>query len=289
MLTINGEKMLIVTLTTLITVLNPPAVFAFCWTSSQQLSPYRSFIHTKLLSTPTSSLDDNAELYDESDDEYVKEREKLKSSLIALGASYDRGFGATPSSRSEAEDIIDRLENLNPTINASQGIDGDEGFDAPLRGAWRMVWTTAQDVLLLGASPIATVGAIYQVIDPPVATNIIDLIPRSQALLPPGIVPSLLRAEVTTKASSRGSLPLRVGLTFEKVNLQPVEILGAPVKDFLPPIGWNLPSISNIPGFDEESSPGYFDVSYLDNELLIIKQNAPGGLFALIKVENYDP
>merc|ERR1712232_1211515 len=100
-----------------------------------------------------------------------------------------------------------------------------------------MVWTTAQDVLVLAASPLATVGAIYQVIEPPVATNVIDLIPRAQALFPPGIAPSLLRLEVLTRAKSRENLPLRVGLTFEEVKAQPVDVLGMSVKDVLPPLG----------------------------------------------------
>ena len=34
---------------------------------------------------------------------------------------------------------------------------------------------------------------------------------------------------------------------------------------------------------------GYFDVEYLDDELLVIRQQNPGGVFALVKVDNYDP
>jgi len=216
----------------------------------------------------------------------IQERHNLKRSLLSLSASYDRGFGATPSSRSRVEDTISQLERLNPTPDAARGVDGDG--DAPLRGIWRMVWTTAQDVLLLAASPVTTVGAIYQVIEPPVATNIIDLIPRAQALLPPGIAPSLLRLEVLTRTKSRGNFPLRVGLTFEEVKAQPVDVLGISVKDVLPPIGMSLPRL-NFLGMNEQDSPGYFDVAYLDEELLIIKQNAPGGLFALVRAESDDP
>jgi len=36
---------------------------------------------------------------------------------------------------------------------------------------------------------------------------------------------------------------------------------------------------------DAESNPAYFDVLYLDDELLIIKQGSPGGYFAAVKVD----
>jgi hypothetical protein len=151
-----------------------------------------------------------------------------------------------------------------------------------------MIWTDAQDVLVLGASPVASIGAIYQVFSPPVVTNIIDFIPRAQALLPPALVkPTLFRAEVGTRASVRVSRPNRVGLDFEKVKLTAVEVLGIKVGENLPPLGFNLPQI-NLPGSDPDK-PGYFDVTFLDDEMLIIRQNAPGGMFVLVKVPENDP
>lgn len=82
----------------------------------------------------------------------------LKRRLLAVAASYDRGFGATPAARVEADDIIQRLASLNPTgEGASRGIDGDSygDDDVPLRAIWRMIWTSAFDVVSLGASPFA--------------------------------------------------------------------------------------------------------------------------------------
>jgi len=236
----------------------------------------------------------NGELFQNPIDGAIKaaERDSLKRSLLKLAAAYDRGYGSTASSRKAVDEIIDRLESLNPTVDASRGISGKGDEVSPLAGIWRMVWTTASDVYTLASSPIATVGSIYQVIVPPIATNIIDFIPRAQALLPPGVAPpTLIRAEVTTRASLREGRPLRIGLEFEAVKLRPIEVLGMATEGFLPPLSFNLPRISvkDIPGVDPENPPGYFDVVYLDDELLVIKQNAPGGLFALVKADNYDP
>jgi hypothetical protein len=109
-------------------------------------------------------------------------------------------------------------------FNTSRGVDGqnllqpeldDDCNDIPLKGAWRMIWTSALDVLNLGASPTIVPSGIYQVIDPPIATYIIDFIPRAQALLPLGFPSTVIRAKVQTRASIRDSI--RVGLIFESV------------------------------------------------------------------------
>ena len=139
--------------------------------------------------------------------------------------------------------------------------------------------------------------------DPPIAINVIDFIPRAQAFFPSSVTPSsLLRAEVATRASSRKGDTNRVGLVFEGLKLQPIELLGQRV-DNLPPLSIDLtwqqklfdqfaPLIPGLGGTDSDADdtdkPGYFDVDYLDDELLIIRQQG-GGIFALTKVDNYDP
>lgn len=91
------------------------------------------------------------------DDERREKATNLKRKLYQLAASYDRGFGATPKARNEASDIIDQLATLNPTSGAAAGIDGDSamGEEVPLKAIWRMIWTSAFDVVSLGASPFA--------------------------------------------------------------------------------------------------------------------------------------
>ena len=214
----------------------------------------------------------------------TEDAESLKRRLLQLGASYDRGYGATSNARDKVDVTIQALERLNPSTDAARDI--STGIDSPLTGSWRMVWTTAQDVLVLGASPLATTGAIYQVFEPPIVTNIIDFIPKIQSLFPSSIFPpSLIRAEVKTRASPRTNMPMRVGLNFESVQLKPVQFLGMEM-DSLPPLAIDLPQ---IPGANSETSPGYFDVSYLDKDMLIIRQNAPGGLFVLVKADDNRP
>ena len=184
-----------------------------------------------------------------------------------------------------------QLESLNQEVNASRFISGPGEVPndltgstelSPLAGNWRLLWTTASDVLSLGASPFLTVGAIYQLFDPPLVTNVIDLLPRVQNLLPPSLVAnSQLRAEVQTRASPRKDKPMRIRLDFEKVTLKPVDLLGQDVGSILPPFGFDLPKLFELP-----DDVGYFDVTFLDAELVIIRQNAPGGCFVLTQVED---
>lgn len=240
--------------------------------------------------------------YDEAEDQtmvevesplkdFREQRESYKRDLLQLCASYDRGYGASPSAKSQVNELVSQLKELNPTKeNAAAGIDGDGGYSSniPLKGNWRMVWTTALDVLNLGANPVIAPGAIYQQIEPPVATNIIDFIPRIQTLFPSAILPSsLFRAEVTTSTSSRlKESSNRVGLVFESVKLSPIELLGFK-SDSLPPLAINFPNINieELPGVNG----GFFDVVYFDDDMLIIQQNAPGGYFVSIRVPDCNP
>merc|ERR1712071_539082 len=131
--------------------------------------------------------------------------------------------------------------------------------------------------------------------------------PRAQTFLPASVSPpSLLRAEVATRASARTGMAdnNRVGLIFEGLTLQPLELLGQKV-DNLPALSvdftWPRTLLERladfVPGLDglglggdgdqnvKADAPGYFDVAYLDEELLVIRQQAPGGAFALVKVD----
>ena len=275
----------------------------------------------------TSSEDD-----DDDDDEDKTNIAKLKLKLYQYGASFDRGFVANTKSRNDVDDIVQALEYyyLQSDVQASQYVDVSPTTTPLIVGLWRLIWATGSDVVSLGANPFVSVGPIYQdYTNPPVITNVIDVLPRVQALLPPSIAPSsTLRLNVQTKAykyQDSNSYPNRIVLDFESVKIEPLEFLGQNVREILQPIGFDLPKISTtlLPppvedalndfvsrisgggggggttgsdvgilrggsGSRARSNPNnYFDVTYLDDDLLIIKQNLPGGYFVLTKVEDY--
>lgn len=175
-----------------------------------------------------------------------------------------------------------------------------------------MIYTTAFDVLSLQASPFFMTGAIYQVFAPSTTTattggttttvtNIIDFIPRVQSLLTSSFLPSLnikppntlIRAQVLTRACvPKQPAPNRIGLIFDSVSIRPIEVLGIDSTSLLPPLSFDLPKLPTFGAGGTSTSPvatGYFDVTYLDEELLIIQQNAPGGIFCLWRTDTIDP
>ena len=310
-------------------------------------SPTTTASTTRLKSTTPPTADDSSNIDSDSDndnvnvkDEDVNNISKLKMKLYQYCASFDRGFVANTKSRNDVDDIVQALEYYYTTldidaassmyvVDESSASTTHQGGDTPsIVGLWRLIWATGSDVVSLGANPFVSVGPIYQdYTNPPIITNVIDVIPRIQALLPPSpLTPSsTLRLNVQTKAykykTSSSSYPNRIVLDFESVKIQPLEFLGQNVRSVLPPIGFDLPKVT-LPtpvedalndligsfgggggggggtsdvgilrggsGSRARSNPNnYFDVTYLDEDLLIIKQNLPGGYFVLTKVDDY--
>ena len=213
-------------------------------------------------------------------------RAELKAELLLAAAACNRGFGATKADRARVAKLFDALEGLSPTPDATAGITGGTpGSSAPLVGCWRLVYTTANDVLSLDASPVAGVGPVYQLIERPNdVTNIIDLYPRFETLLPIGSFTSATRLRVMTRAAARSAS--RVGLTFYEARAEQRALLGQDV-GFLPTLGGPLPQLPGAIGTDPATttSPSFFDVVYLDEQMLLIRQNSPGGVFAAVRVD----
>ena len=130
------------------------------------------------------------------DKKIVEEREVLKSKLFGRSAACDRGFGASSKDREEIASLVLKLSQLSPERVPTRGINPYRstnasteqsmlGVDAPIVGAWQMVYTTAFDVLSLAASPFTLLQGIYQVICANgTSVNVIDLAPRLQAIIP---------------------------------------------------------------------------------------------------------
>ena len=178
----------------------------------------------------------------------------LKSNLLLACCLCDRGFSATMKERDEISQLISKLERMKYFSEPTLGVNGDNEV-CHLKGVWRLVYTSAIDVLNLAASPFTYAGAIYQDIRrPPEIVNVIDQVPRALSLLPPSrSIESTLRLKVTTRAKARS--PARVALSFERVKVEPRTLLGQDVS-FLPSPQIDLPRINLFDGSDE--SPAYF-------------------------------
>lgn len=244
-------------------------------------------------------------------------RDALKQDLLKVCAGCGRGFGASASDRRNvAAKIAELGESACPDVVATAGIEGGDsmsrwmgrGFDlryddpssaeaddlqqprAPLGGRWRLVYTSAADVLGLDTSPFVAIGDIYQDIEvgePSTVTNVITLFPRLGALVPAlDVTPSGGRSTVATLrvgTRARARNETRVGLTFESVSFDAQSLLGVDVATLLPKLSAPLLRLPGSGGADSEASPSYFDVLFVDHDMLIIQQNAPGGVFVAVR------
>lgn len=222
---------------------------------------------------------------------------EVKARLFAACAACDRGFAASPADRAAVEALLDELSPLSPVAEPTRGLGVDD--DAPLRKCWRLIYTSASDVSTLAANPLAALGGIYQdARELPLVVNVIDTFPRALANLPPAVGAGLAtstRLRVQTRARPRSAT--RVGLSFERVAVEQLALFGQAAPDWLPKPAVDLPQLGldlqrrvfgvgeDTDPRDAESNPAFFDVEYLDEELLVIRQGSPGGVFAAVAVD----
>jgi len=225
-----------------------------------------------------------------------KRREDLKKSLYSKCAECDRGFSSIPSDRIAIDSIINELKTLSPEGNPTRNFfpdNNDTSASAPLDGAWKLIYTTAFDVLILGVNPFSITQSIYQVINSTgSAINVINVAPRLQAFLPQQLVGtgSTLRLKVYIDAKRKSDD--EISLRFKSTEIKPITLLGNKI-NFLPSLklllpqrilggdAWKSSDNNNKNSFGQSS--GYFRVLYLDSECLIIQQNQPGGIFVSVR------
>lgn len=226
-----------------------------------------------------------------------EERTRIQKKLFGLAAACDRGFGASKKDREEIQamvnQLVDTMTGTEPMF--TKGLSPDRTTTpAMIEGVWKLVYTDAFDVLSLAASPFTLLQGIYQVIESSGrSVNVIDLASRVTPILPLPFADrfsSILRLKVFTEASAR--TPTRVGLQFRKVEAVPIELLGFKSVSF-PSFQATLPQatlldVAQATGVFSNSNdlPGFFDVLYLDKCCLVIRQNAPGGIFVSIRSED---
>jgi hypothetical protein len=212
----------------------------------------------------------------------------LKADLVRACALCDRGFSARPAQRRKIDALVEQLAPLSTCAEPTAGLDGSvmEGRPTPIVGLWELVYTDAPDVSSLVVNPLTVVGSIYQDIrQPPEVLNVIELSPR--VLNAQRSLDTTFRVKVFARALARS--PTRVGLAFEKFGGTPVSFFGADVPPWLSPPTLSLPSLPfglAEPLAEQLRDGAFFDVEYLDGDLLIIRQNR-GGYFVSVRVDDY--
>ncbi|KAL6781265.1 hypothetical protein ACKKBG_A10445 [Auxenochlorella protothecoides x Auxenochlorella symbiontica] len=211
-----------------------------------------------------------------------------KAYLLRRIASLERGASASPRDRREVDEAQILVEShAAPTLDLHQ-----------LSGKWRMLYTTARDVIpLVRANTLPSflpqplrVGPIFQEFDDRGGVrNVIE----AEALLPPGRG-TRLTFQVEARYQRRG--PRSLGLRFVAAgvpHLEPSASLRAFLAPALAPRGWwthrlllaaqqahiRVPLVPP-PILDAFSAQqGEYLLSYLDDTMLIGRTKAGGGTF----------
>lgn len=140
-------------------------------------------------------------------------------------AGSNRGLSATKGQRDIIIDLVSQLEAANPTPAPNYDLD-------KLCGTWRLMFTTAFDVLSLGAIPLVQSGEIFQNVraadqDSPsqlVVDNVVNLQPAADAVL--GALGGGSTLELVVTASGTIVDQDRVDIAFLSSRFQPKTLLG---------------------------------------------------------------
>lgn len=88
------------------------------------------------------------------------EADDLKQQLLLSASGTNRGLAADSEMKEKILDLLKRIESTNPTPSPTS-----TDSRAMLLGQWKLVYTTALDVLSLGLLPLVQVGEVYQNIE----------------------------------------------------------------------------------------------------------------------------
>lgn len=105
---------------------------------------------------------------------------KAKEELINLADITKRGFSASQNQRKRVKEVIEVLEEYNPTSEPASPYYKDPPLDEFLGpsicGTWTLIYTDAPDITTLDAGPLATakLGRIGQECSPPFIKNVIE-------------------------------------------------------------------------------------------------------------------
>ncbi|NJN29049.1 MAG: fibrillin [Synechococcales cyanobacterium RM1_1_8] len=188
-----------------------------------------------------------------------------KAELLAAIAPTNRGILATPEQQVAINAAAVCLEERNPTANPTAAA-------ALLNGDWRLLYTSSSELLGINRLPLTELGQIYQCIrsDRRRVYNIAET--RSLPYLE-GLVSVVAGFEVAS--------PQRLSVRFERAVFGLQRLANYPGA-----AAWieRLESGQRLTALDfpirRRESPGWIDLTYLDDQLRINRGNA-GSLFVL--------
>lgn len=143
--------------------------------------------YNQRIRTLTVAESSESGIIEESQSNQCTERANLKSELLYLCSTTDRGFGANSKDSDRVLNIISSLKYLSMEPIPTKGLHPNTDVEnkSPLEGVWKLAFTTAYDVLSLASNPLTQLQGIYQVISSDGSSvNVIDLAPKIQTSLP---------------------------------------------------------------------------------------------------------
>lgn len=168
-------------------------------------------------------------------------RKELQHDLLLLLVGQNKGFSVSESEREDIDDTLRDLEAVNPTPRPTEAF--SQGT-SPLSGTWRLVYTDALDVLVLGLVPLAVIGKVFQNISPD-GKSIANVVEVSQGASQLSFFPLLGKlgdstARLRVEATSEILSPTRLSLTFQSAGFEPVTLFGMEVEQQLrvPKVGF---------------------------------------------------
>ena len=241
------------------------------------------------------------------EEEEEAEVDAVKSRLLDSFYGTNRGLSASSKTRAEANELISRLEAMNPTPSPSYEL-------AALSGKWRLVYTSNSEVMFLLAAenlPGLNVGDITQTID-----GVGGRVENRVAFSAP-----MVESSVSANASFEVRSPKRLQVKFDEAGVETptivadvfqymslpmtVDVMGqsidtAPLANLMQPFQSGLTdalngvksAASGLPSLKvplpESASPGseaWLLTTYLDGDLRVARGDG-GSVFVLTKVND---
>mmetsp|Transcript_47947 Transcript_47947/g.113006 ORF Transcript_47947/g.113006 Transcript_47947/m.113006 type:complete len:311 (+) Transcript_47947:103-1035(+) len=206
--------------------------------------------------------------------------EELKRQFLVAAAGANRGLAAAKEQRRALLDLVEALEGVQS--EKSGGVAPND--DPELLGRWRLLFTSAFDVLSLGAIPLVLPGQIFQNVYERdgegmlTVDNVVELSPATEPILSAMSFGSTLQLVVTARGVKQGTD--QVGISFEKSRLQPLSLMGQDVSALFPPLDVPLELPQDVRTATDIMAQGSIRTTFLDEDMRIARGAAGNGLYS---------